>query len=201
VTLFSHIEHFPYLGMFVLLILGGVGLPFPEDTTLILCGILISTGVVRPIPALLTVYIGLLIADLMLHLIGRKYGRQIATHRRFHKFLSPERLAELEKKFNQRGILLILLGRHLAGLRAQIFLVSGVLEMSTIKFFLADALSSLFTMALMVGAGYMGGNSLEVLKKDLSKIEHVGIMILVAVLIIFLFYRYLKPKTNKVNHE
>ena len=71
-TLFTHIENFPYLGMFILLILGGVGLPFPEDATLILCGLLISTHVIRPIPALLTVYAGLLIADLTLHFIGRK---------------------------------------------------------------------------------------------------------------------------------
>ena len=36
------IEHFPYLGIFILLILGGIGLPLPEDTTLILCGFLVS---------------------------------------------------------------------------------------------------------------------------------------------------------------
>jgi membrane protein DedA with SNARE-associated domain len=32
------VEHFPYLGIFLLLILGDIGLPFPEDTTLILSG-------------------------------------------------------------------------------------------------------------------------------------------------------------------
>lgn len=95
--LMPHIEQFPYLGMFSLLILGGVGLPFPEDATLILCGILISIQVVKPIPALLTVYAGLLMADLLLHLIGRKYERQIVTHRRFRKVISPERLTFSKK--------------------------------------------------------------------------------------------------------
>ncbi|MGC1403899.1 MAG: DedA family protein, partial [Thermodesulfobacteriota bacterium] len=142
-TLFTHIENFPYLGMFVLLILGGVGLPFPEDATLIMCGLLISTQVVRPIPALLTVYAGLLIADLTLHFIGRKYGRQIVAHRRFRKIISPERLSYLEEKFNQRGVLFILMGRHFFGLRAQIFLVSGVMRMPSLKFLLADAFSSI----------------------------------------------------------
>jgi len=56
-------------------------------------------------------------------------------------------------------------------------------------------------MALMIGAGYRGGNSLEVLKKYFSRIEHIGVVLLVAALSIYLFYRYLKPKTNKVNHE
>lgn len=45
------VEHFPYLGLLVLLVLGGLGLPFPEDTTLILCGFLISTKVVKLFPA------------------------------------------------------------------------------------------------------------------------------------------------------
>jgi membrane protein DedA with SNARE-associated domain len=198
VALFTNIEQFPYLGMFILLILGGIGLPVPEDSTLILCGFLISTQVVRPIPALLTVYAGLLIADLTLHFIGRKFGRQIVTHRRFRKWLSPERLSFLEEKFNRQGVFFILLGRHLAGLRAQIFLVSGALKMSTIKFFLTDAISSLFTMGLMIGAGYVGGNSLEVLKRDLSRIEHVAIVLLVLALVIFISYQYFRPKNKKV---
>ena len=191
------IEQFPYLGMFSLLILGGVGLPFPEDTTLILCGFLIASEVVKPIPALLTIYAGLLIADLILHFIGRKYGRQIVTQRRFRKLISPERLSFFEEKFNRRGILFILLGRHLAGLRAQIFLVSGVLKMPTLKFFLADAVSSLFTMGIMIGAGYLGGNSLEMLKRDLSRIEHLAIVLLVAALIVFLCYKYFKPRIKR----
>ncbi|HMK64145.1 MAG TPA: VTT domain-containing protein, partial [Thermodesulfobacteriota bacterium] len=138
-TISNFVLQFPYPGMFVLLILGGLGLPFPEDAILILCGLLISTGVIRPIPALLTVYSGLLIADLSLHMIGRKFGRQILTTPRFGKVLSLERLNDLEGKFNRWGILIILVGRHLPGLRAQLFLVSGILKMPRITFLLTDA--------------------------------------------------------------
>jgi membrane protein DedA with SNARE-associated domain len=192
--LIPNIEHFPYLGLFLLLLLGGVGLPFPEDATLILCGILISTQVVRPIPALITVYAGLLIADLSLHFIGRKYGRRIVTHRRFHKLISSERLSYLEEKFNRRGILFILLGRHIAGLRAQLFLVSGIMRMPVLKFFLTDAISSLFTMTIMIGAGYWGGHSLKFLRRGLVKIEHIAIMVIIGSIIIYSFFRYLKPR-------
>jgi membrane protein DedA with SNARE-associated domain len=34
----AFIEHFPYIGIFLLLVLGDIGLPFPEDGTLILSG-------------------------------------------------------------------------------------------------------------------------------------------------------------------
>lgn len=182
------IGHFPYIGLFILLILGGIGLPFPEDATLILCGFLISTKVVAPLPALLISYSGLLIADFFLYLIGKKYGRRIVTHKRFHKILSPERLSMLEEKFNRKGILIILFGRHLIGLRVNIFLVAGVMRMPPLKFVTVDALSSTFTMALMVGAGYIGSESLQVIRKDITKIEHIGILLVIIALLSYLIF-------------
>lgn len=192
IELTGTIEHVPYLGLFLLLILGGIGLPFPEDTTLILCGFLISTQVVKPVPALLVVYSGVLMADLFLYFVGKKYGRMIVTHRKFKKILTSERLAWLEDKFSKRGVFIILLGRHLIGLRVQIIIVSGVMKMSFVKFLIADAISSMFTIAIMVGAGYMGGNSLQVIKNDISKIEHVGILLAVVGLIVYVVFRYFK---------
>ena len=184
------ITHFPYLGLFLLLILGGVGLPFPEDATLILCGVLISVEAVRPIEALCVVYAGVLAADLLLYWVGRKYGPEIITHKRFRKVVSPKTLAAIRKKFDRWGILVVLVGRHLVGLRSQILLVSGVMKMPPVKFIIADGISSLVTIALMVGAGYMGGNSLQVIRKDMTKLGHLAVVVVVISLIVCLFYRH-----------
>jgi membrane protein DedA with SNARE-associated domain len=187
----------PYLGLLLLLILGGVGFPFPEDATLILCGFLISTHVVKPVYALLVVCAGLLAADFSLYLVGRKYGRMIVCHRRFHKIISPERLSILEDKFNKRGILFILFGRQLIGLRAQIFLAAGVMRMSAIKFLITDAISFQFTIALMVGAGYIGGHNLQVIKKHITRIEHIGILLIIILFSGYLFLRYLRYRRDR----
>ncbi|MBI5676280.1 MAG: DedA family protein [Nitrospirae bacterium] len=184
------VEHFPYAGLFILLILGGIGLPFPEDATLILCGFLLSQTIIKPMPGLLVVYSGLLIADLLLYHFGRKFGRKIVTHKRFQRILSPERFSKIEEQFKRRGSLFILIGRHFIGLRAQIFIVAGVMRMSALKFSIADAVSAIFTIAIMVGAGYAGGNSLQVIKKDISRIEHVAVFVLITMLVIYLFARY-----------
>jgi len=188
------IEHFPYIGLFLLLILGGVGLPFPEDATLILCGFLLSHGYVHPVPAVTAVYAGLMASDFFLYYVGRKYGRRVVTHKRFHGILSPERLRMYEDKFNKRGSLVILFGRHLIGLRAQLFIAAGVVRMPPLKFLAADALTSIITMTVMIGAGYMGGNSLHVLNKDISRIKHIMIVLLILLLIGYLLYRYFKPE-------
>jgi membrane protein DedA with SNARE-associated domain len=190
-------EQGPYLGLLLLLILGGVGFPFPEDVTLILCGFLISTHVVNPVYALLVVYAGLLAADFSLYLVGRKYGRMIVCHRRFHKIISPERLLILEDKFNKRGLLFILFGRQLIGLRAQIFLAAGVMRMSAIKFLITDAISFQFTIALMVGAGYIGGQNLQVIKKHITRIEHIGILLVIILFSGYLSLRYFRYRRDR----
>src|SRR4030042_6946744 len=89
-------QQFPYLGIFILLILGGIGLPFPEDATLLLSGVLGAQGVIRPVSAILVVYSGLLLTDFFLYMVGRKYGRRVVENRKFRKILSPETLSNIE---------------------------------------------------------------------------------------------------------
>jgi len=188
------VEHSPYIGIFILLILGEIGLPFPEDATLILSGFLIAQKVTKPLPTVIVVYCGLLLTDFSLYWVGKKYGRKVIEHRRFRRILSAERLLTLEEKFKKWGIYVVFVGRHFLGIRAQIFLAAGVMRMSPLKFIMADAASAILTMTLMVGIGFLGGNSIEILQKDLKKIEHIGILILVILFTGWMIYRFFRNR-------
>jgi len=194
------VDQFPYAGIFLLLILGGIGFPFPEDTTLILSGFLIAQGILKPFSAFLVVYPGLLITDFFLYWVGKKYGRMVVEHKRFRRIISPDRLSRLEEKFKKRDVWVILVGRHLVGLRAQIFLVAGVMRMSAIKFLVADATTALLTIAFMGGIGYAGGNSIQILKKDLTRVEHVAVVVIVILIAGWFVFKYFKDK-KKVEGE
>ncbi|MDA8172284.1 MAG: DedA family protein [Nitrospiraceae bacterium] len=186
------LNHFPVMGLFVLLVLGGLGLPFPEDAILILCGIFIATGIARPAIALSASYAGLLSMDFFLYYVGRKYGAMLVGHKRFRRIITQERLLKLEEKFSRWGVLFLITGRQLVGLRAQIFLVSGVLRMPFLKFIAVDMAGALITMSIMVGIGYAGGSSLEVLSKDINKIGHLAVALGVVFIFFYLFYKYIK---------
>lgn len=190
----AFIEHFPYIGIFLLLVLGDIGLPFPEDATLILSGFLIAQKVTNPLPTLLVVYSGLLLTDFSLYLVGKKYGRSVLEHKRFRRIMSPDRLSRLEEKFKKWGIFVVFIGRHFLGIRAQIFLAAGVMRMPALKFIMADAASAILTVTLMVGIGFWGGNSIQILQKDMKRIEHIGILILVILLTGWIVYKYFKNK-------
>ena len=188
------IEHSPYVGIFILLILGEIGLPFPEDATLILSGFLIAQKVTKPLPTIVVVYFGLLLTDFSLYWVGKKYGRGVIEHKRFRRILSAEKLLSLEEKFKKWGIYVVFVGRHFLGIRAQIFLAAGVMRMSTLKFILADAASAILTMTLMIGIGFFGGNSLEILQKDLKRIEHIGILILAILFTGWMIHKYFRNR-------
>jgi len=188
------IKHFPYFGIFILLVLGEIGLPFPEDATLILSGFLIAQKVTKPLPTLMVVYCGLLLTDFSLYWVGKKYGRGVIEHKRFRRILSAERLLTLEEKFKKWGTYVVFVGRHFLGIRAQIFLAAGVMRMSTLKFIMADAASAILTMTLMVGIGFLGGNSIEILQKDVKRIEHIGVLILAILFTGWIVYKYFRSR-------
>jgi membrane protein DedA with SNARE-associated domain len=190
----AFIEHFPYIGIFLLLVLGDIGLPFPEDGTLILSGFLIAQKVTKLLPTLLVVYSGLLLTDFSLYWVGKKYGRRVVEHKRFRRIISAEKLSRLEEKFKKWGIFAVFVGRHFLGIRAQIFLAAGVMKMSALKFLMADAASAILTITLMVGIGFLGGNSIQILQKDVKRIEYIGILILVILLTGWIVYKYFKTK-------
>jgi membrane protein DedA with SNARE-associated domain len=67
-----------------------------------------------------------------------------------------------------------------------------VMRMSATKFLVVDAISALFTIGLWGEVGYLGGNSVQVLKKDIRRVDHIGIVVFVILIAIGIIFWYLK---------
>ncbi len=150
------VMQFPYAGLFLMPLLGCIGFPFPEDAVLLSCGFLISQRIIMPLPALLVVYTGVMISDFLIYSLCKKYGRAIITHRRFKRLLPPEKLHSIESRFKKFGVLSIVIGRQIIGVRAQTILAAGVLGMPLRTFLMTDAFASSVTVMLMTTLGYTG---------------------------------------------
>lgn len=192
------IENLNYIGIFFLLVLGGVGLPFPEDFTMMFCGYLIASGTLKPVYTVIAAYSGLLLADFILYSAGRVYGEKIISLRWFRKRLTPERLERLRERFKRQGVLFVFLGRMIVGLRAQVFIASGIMKVPRIKFIIADAIAAAITMTVMMGAGYAGGNSINILRKGIVKLEHIVILLMVTLIPVFIIHSYLSNRNMKI---
>ena len=191
-------QEFPYLGLVLLLILGTLGLPFPEDAILVSTGALVAQEVIEPFPAFLVVGCTLLFTDLFLYSVGRKYGRRLVEHRVLQKRISSDRLSKLENQFTRYGSLVVFFGRLLPGLRAQIFLVAGVLHMHRTLFLVTDAVSAALTMVLWGGLGYLGATNITTLKNHLSRIELFVFLVLLAIIAGGIFLKYCRKSRKTV---
>ena len=66
--------HATIIVLFVVLVAGGVGLPFPEDLTLLGAGALAQPGLLRLKDVVVAGFAGVVTADWILYGIGRCYG-------------------------------------------------------------------------------------------------------------------------------
>jgi membrane protein DedA with SNARE-associated domain len=194
----SFVEHFSYLGLFVLLILGTLGFPFPEDSILILNGFLVARYVVDPLAASFVVYAGLLLTDYSLYWVGRTYGRGVIEVTRFRKIMTPERLSRLEVEFQRWGGFVVFFGRLLLGLRAQVFLAAGILRMSRIKFLIFDGLSASIMLVFWGAVGFYGDHGIQTVQTKIRRMDHAVIIILVLLIVAAITYVYLKSKRKEV---
>ncbi len=71
------VEHFTYLGIFALLLLGSLGVPIPEEMPIIAAAVLSHAGLVRWWLALFVCFLGVLSGDVVLYWTGRHWGEPI----------------------------------------------------------------------------------------------------------------------------
>ena len=193
------INNYPYAGVSLALILGGIGLPFPEGATLIMSGFLIAHGTIKLFPTFLVVFPLLLITDFFVYFIGKKYGRMLVQHQTFRKWISPEKLLKLEEKFKRRGALVVLFGRHILGLKTHLLLLAGIMKMSVTKFLIVDGATALLTVAVFWGGvGLLGEERIEMFRTEATKIGHVAMVVFLIVLAGWVCYKLQKKRVKKI---
>ena len=122
---------------------------------------------------------------------------QLSTIEFFIRLCRLKDSRSLRRSLAQWGIPFVFIGGRLVG---GIFLVAGIMRMPLLKFLLVDSISSLLTVAIWVAIGYAGGHSLDVIKKDISKVEHIVIflvVVLIAVFILLRSYKYRRGTSDK----
>src|SRR5215469_15810126 len=117
--------------LFVLLLLGVVGLPIPDETLLVFCGYLISQGKLSTVPTFLAGVAGTWCGISVSYMIGRTFG--LGVVHKFGKYLhiTEERLAKVHAWFDRIGHWALFVGYFIAGVRHFTAIVAG---MSKLKF-------------------------------------------------------------------
>jgi membrane protein YqaA with SNARE-associated domain len=131
-----------YFGIALVLVLGGLGLPIPEEAPIILAAVLSKSGKMWWPLALAACMAGVLIGDFIVYALGYVYGEKVMSLPLTRKVLSPAREAQIQGYFHRHGFKILILGRFAVGFRTAVYLTAGILKLPVIKLFLTDLLAA-----------------------------------------------------------
>jgi hypothetical protein len=86
--------HLIYVLLFVLLFLCGIGFPMAEELVLLGGGVLVASAVLRPLPMLLSTFLGTIIGDVLLFWLGRGLATRLTTSMYLTRWLPLHQIAK-----------------------------------------------------------------------------------------------------------
>jgi membrane protein DedA with SNARE-associated domain len=167
----AYIQHFTYLGLLVVLILCGMGLPIPEDAALLAGGFLVHRGIIRYPITLAVALVGVVAGDNSLFFLGRRFGTTLVAYLGIGRPRSQRQIERLKEFMRRHGHRAIFYARFIAGLRALVYLTAGSLGVSPLQFFVYDVAGAVVSVPVVVTLGYLFGNELEVALRYIGGVE------------------------------
>lgn len=186
-----------YAILFFALMGGAIGLPIPEDLPLIAAGIVAHQGGARLETLFIVSYVAILLGDILIFSIGRRFGSALFSKPWFRKKLPPRKLKHFRLKLEKRSLATIFIARHLFYLRTVTFLTCGAVKMKYSRFLLADSIAALVSVPLMMSLGYFFAEHSEVLINNIRTF----LLILIPLLVLYLYVRYRKKKASRQMRE
>ena len=197
--LVSFFTDYGYWAVLFVLIICGFGVPIPEDITLVSGGIIagLYPESVNVHIMLAVSMLGVLLGDSTMYWLGRIYGVRILRFKPMRRILTLQRLRMVRDKFDRYGNRVLFVARFLPGLRAPIYMVSGITRrVSYLRFLLLDFFAAIISVPIWVYLGEHGANNREWLAEQI-KTGQSGLYIILGLLALFIGWKIYKAKKNK----
>lgn len=194
----------PYTVVFGVLLACGMGVPMPEDISLIFGGFLVYEAQAQLGLMMLTGYLGIILGDSIIFTLGRRFGANVGARRDgfFSRIVTPEKRARVERLFKRHGEKIVMIARFLPGVRAVTYFTAGSVGMRYSHFVFFDSVAALVSAPLFVYLGFRFGGQLEFLLQQIAKGQKGVIGAIVGVLVIVvLVSRWRSKREAKANAD
>ncbi len=179
-----------YVGVFLILALEMVGIPFPAETTLTLAGLELSRGVFHAFPLLLSAILGHLVGAGVAYILGRLLGRPALLRYGHVVGLTPKRFHRGEQVLRKYQAPTLIISTFIAGVRVVIPYLAGIERLVIWRYILYTMVGTV----LWVTAFILAGRVLESEWIRYHQVLHRGLWPLLAVVVIllvgFAWYRF-----------
>lgn len=177
-SLLAWVSHYGYAGLFLLLVLGIVGLPVPDETLLVFSGYLISKGRLHPALTFLSAFCGSGTGISISYLIGRGPGHHFVQRYGRYVHLSPERVDYVNHWFHRIGHWLLMVGYFIPGIRHLTAFVAGTSNVEYRTFAVFAYPGAVMWVGSFLALGYFVGDAWQT---TFATLHHYLVAITVAI--------------------
>jgi membrane protein DedA with SNARE-associated domain len=171
------VQHWGYAAIALLVLLGNIGVPVPEETILALGGYMAWQGQLRVSLVLAVGIVSAVTGDSLGYWMGRRRGPQ-AIERYAQRWVGGPGVLDRTRAFvRRRGMLAVFVARFVPGLRFLAGPIAGATGMRFEAFAIANVLGAVVYVPLVTaagwGVGYGLGDHLARLRDVIGALEHV----------------------------
>lgn len=175
-----------YLSIFAVLVACGLGVPLPEDVSLILGGFLVYKGVANLWGMVATGFLGILVGDSLIYLAGRRVGLRVRTgHGWLARVVTPPRRRFVEGLFARHGEKIVIGARFMPGVRAVTYFIAGSAGMPYPRFICFDGLAALGSAPLFVLLGYRFGKHIQHVIELMKRYQLIAVGLLLGTVLLW----------------
>ena len=181
---------------FAALLLAPLGLPIPEEISLLAMGVLVGNGHAGLVTAWIYGFLGVTLGDLIAWYFGRTVGLESTGF--VSRLIGQQQIEDIEQFYRKYGDWAIVIARQIPGMRFPTFFFAGASAVSMGRFYLIDGLSALITVNLYLGLGYYFADDAARIRENTEYfIEYAGYISGIVILLIAVRFVYRRWKGSR----
>lgn len=182
-----------YLTLGGILLLCGLGLPMPEDITLISAGYLAYLGLVDVHRVFALCFLTVLAGDAMAFAVGWFFGHRLLRSAFARRHFTARKQRRVRAYFRKFGSRVIFIARFLPGLRFSMFISAGTLRVRPSVFLIYDGLAAALSVPALVYLAWYFGQHIDHVVRWVRRSER-GILVLVALAALLIGVKLLRRR-------
>jgi membrane protein DedA with SNARE-associated domain len=182
------VQHYGYAGVFVLLTLGILGLPVPDEWLLTFSGYLVYRRNLQLVPTVISCFLGAACGISLSYVIGRTAGSYGIAKYGSILHVTENRLEQVHRWFGRIGSWSLVVGYFIPGVRHLTAVVAGTTQLAAPRFMLFAYGGALLWSTTFVMVGYAVGEKWESMLGEIEAHLRLGILALIAAAVLILLF-------------
>jgi membrane protein DedA with SNARE-associated domain len=181
-SLAGPLDSFGYWAVLLFVMIEDFGVPVPGETILIAAAVYAGTGRLNVIAVGVIGFAAAVLGDNIGFAIGHYGGRTLVLRWGRYVRLTEERLDKAETFFQRHGAWIITVARFIEVLRQANGIVAGTAGLRWRRFLAFNALGAALWVGVWVSLGYLAGNHIGAIYRDITRYSYYLLIALAVVL-------------------